>query len=114
MISSAFQGSDFVTNSAHVMIEVLRTKTERISSVIKVFRIANLLMIKPTHATPHQRQTRMFGIVAILASATIAILLATDAVNPYPSLKLAYITCAVIGSAGVIQLAYASSMAKQS
>jgi hypothetical protein len=95
-------------------IEVLRTKTERISSVIEVFRTTNLLMIKSTRPTPHERQPRMFGTVAILASATIAILIAIDAVNPYPSLKLAYITCAVIGSAGLIQLAYASSMAKQS
>lgn len=97
-----------------ITIEVLRTKTERISSVIEVFRTTNLLMIKSTRSTPHERQSRMFGIVAVLASATIAILIATDAVNPYPSLKLAYITCAVIGSAGVIQLAYASGIAKQS
>ncbi len=60
-------------------------------------------MIKSIH---HVLQSRMFGIVAVLASATIATLIATDAVNPYPTLKLAYFICAVMGLTGLLQLAY--------
>jgi hypothetical protein len=56
----------------------------------------------------------MFGIVAVLASAVIAILIATDAVKPYPTLKMAYLTCAVIGCVGLIQFIYSITVAKRS
>ena len=71
-------------------------------------------MIKSTHHAPQVRQSRMFGIVAVLASVTIAILIATDAVNPYPTLKLAYFICAVMGLTGLLQLAYTIGLARLS
>jgi hypothetical protein len=67
-----------------------------------------------THPAPNVLQSRMFGIVAVLASAVIAILIATDAVKPYPTLKMAYLTCAVIGCVGLIQFIYSITVAKRS
>jgi hypothetical protein len=71
-------------------------------------------MTRSTHPTPNVRQLPMFGIVAVLASTAIAILIATDAVNPYPTLKAAYLICAVIGCVGLIQVAYSIGVAKRS
>ena len=44
------------------------------------------------------------GVVAILVSATIAILIATGMARPYPDLKFAYLICAAVGVFGLIQL----------
>lgn len=55
----------------------------------------------------------MFGIVAIIASAAIAILIATDAVNAYPTPKTSYLICAVIGCIGLIQVVYTSALARR-
>lgn len=71
-------------------------------------------MTGSTHPAPNVRQLRWFGIVAVLASAAIAILIKTDAVNPYPTPKTAYLICAVIGCVGLIQLVYSISVAKHS
>jgi hypothetical protein len=54
----------------------------------------------------------MFGIVAVLASAAIATLIATDLANPYPTQKTAYLICTVFGCVGLIQLAYSLAVAK--
>jgi hypothetical protein len=67
-----------------------------------------------TQPVPNIRQLRIFGIVAVLASAAIAILIAIDAVNPYPTLKTAYLTCGVIGCVGLIQVVYSIAVAKHS
>lgn len=45
-----------------------------------------------------------FGIVAIAASVTIAVLIGTGLANPYPSLEFAYLICLVAGATGLIQL----------
>lgn len=71
-------------------------------------------MTESTQPVPNTRQLRIFGIVAVLASAAIAILIATGAANPYPTLKAAYLTCAVIGCIGVIQVVYSIAVAKHS
>lgn len=69
-------------------------------------------MTEVSQPAPNVSQSRRFGIVAALASVAIAILIATDAVNPYPNLKAAYLTCAVIGCIGLIQVAYSIVVAK--
>jgi len=69
---------------------------------------------EPTQPVSNTRQLRIFGIVAVLASTAIAILIATGAATPYPTLKAAYLTCAVIGCIGLIQVVYSIAMAKHS
>lgn len=71
-------------------------------------------MTESTQPVPNTRQLRIFGIVAVLASAAIAFLIATGAANPYPTPKAAYLTCAVIGCIGVVQVVYSIAVAKHS
>ena len=71
-------------------------------------------MTESTQPVPNIRQLRIFGIVAVLASVAIAMLIATGVANPYPTLKAAYLTCAVIGCIGVIQVVYSIAVAKHS
>lgn len=71
-------------------------------------------MNEATQAVRNIRQVRIFGVVAVLASAAIAILIATDAVNPYPTPKTAYLACAVMGCIGMIQVVYSIAAAKHS
>ena len=70
-------------------------------------------MTESTQRLANTRQLRIFGIVAVLASAAIAILIATEAVNPYPTLKAAYLTRASIGCIGLIQVVYSIAVPKQ-
>jgi len=70
-------------------------------------------MTESTQRLAKTRQLRIFGIVAVLASAAIALLIATEAVNPYPTLKAAYLTCAILGCIGLIQVVYSIAVAKQ-
>lgn len=70
-------------------------------------------MTESTQRLAKTRQLRIFGIVAVLASAAIAILIATEAVNPYTTLKAAYLTCAILGCIGLIQVVYSIALAKQ-
>lgn len=55
-----------------------------------------------TNNRPHRRP--VFGIVALAASSSIAILIKTGLANPYPDPDLAYIVCLAVGTAGLIQL----------
>lgn len=71
-------------------------------------------MTESTQPVPKVGQLPIFGIVAVLASAVIAILLATEAVSPYPTLKSAYLTCAIVGCIGLIQFVYSIAVARQS
>jgi len=50
------------------------------------------------------RRRLRFGIVAILASSTIATLIATGLARPHPSLEFAYLICVAVGIFGLIQL----------
>lgn len=59
------------------------------------------------HAVPHHRRRLYVALVAIVASGVIATLLAAGAVNPYPTLKLAYLLCVAVGVFGLIQLVIA-------
>ena len=52
----------------------------------------------------HLRRRVLFGIVALLASAAIAILIATGLAEPYPNLRFAYLLCVAVGVVGLIQL----------
>lgn len=45
-----------------------------------------------------------FGISAILLSVSIAILIYTNLVTPFPSREIAYFICVVIGIVGVVQI----------
>ena len=69
-------------------------------------------MTESTQCVAKTRQLRIFGIVAVLASAAIAILIATEVVNPFPTLNAAYIICALIGCIGLIQVVYSIAVAK--
>jgi hypothetical protein len=69
-------------------------------------------MTESTQCPAKTRQLQIFGIVAVLASAAIAILIATEVVNPYPTLKAAYIICAIIGCIGLIQVVYSIAVVK--
>ena len=71
-------------------------------------------MITSTRPAPNVRRLPVFGIVAVLASAAIAGLIATDLVNPYPTQKAAYLTCAVLACSGLIQCGYSLAIAKNS
>ncbi len=71
-------------------------------------------MTESTQPVSDVRQLPIFGIVAMLASPAIAILIATEAVSPYPTLKAAYPTCAVVGCIGSIQFVYAIAVASHS
>jgi hypothetical protein len=56
-----------------------------------------------TNATGlHRRPT--FGLVALGASATVALLIGTGVANPYPDLEFAYILCGAVALAGLVQL----------
>jgi len=58
-----------------------------------------------TVADPGSRRRRLrFGFVAVLASATISIMIATGVAAPYPNLRFAYFLCVAVGVAGLIHL----------
>lgn len=59
-------------------------------------------------------QRLIFGIVAPLISATVAILIATGVAKPYPNLMIAYLICVAIGVFGLIQFIIAIAELRQS
>ena len=71
-------------------------------------------MNSSTNPASHVRRRVRFGAVAVLASATIAILIATGVAEPYPNLRFAYFLCVAVGVFGLIQLIVASAGSKQS
>jgi len=52
----------------------------------------------------NRRRRLRFGILAVLASATIAILIATGTAEPFPNLRFAFLLCIAVGVVGLIQL----------
>lgn len=44
------------------------------------------------------------GLIAMIVSGTIALLIRTGIVEPYPNLKLAYIGCSAVGTWGLIDI----------
>ena len=61
-------------------------------------------MYTSTEPAVHPRRRVLFGMVALLASATIAILISTGVAEPYPNPRFAYLLCAAVGVFGLIQL----------
>jgi hypothetical protein len=55
-------------------------------------------------AVSHFPKRIVFGLVALVVSATIAWLIANGIAQPYPDLKFAYLICVAVAVAGLIQL----------
>jgi len=70
-------------------------------------------MISSTDPAAHRPRRFRFGIIAILASATIAMLIATGAAEPYPNLRFAYFICVAVSVVGLIQRVIAVARSRQ-
>ena len=57
-----------------------------------------------TDQSTRQRRRLAFGLSALVASITIAILVKTGVAEPYPNLRQAYLLCVVVGVIGLIQI----------
>ena len=53
---------------------------------------------------PRSHRQLRFGVIAVVASATVATLIATGVAEPYPDLRMAYLICVAVAVFGLVQL----------